>query len=287
MLQKLIVLSVLSFLTVACSNSQKKDAKSFETVLEAETGHAHTIAKLNTEKGNFAVYKDEVTGEFKAYNMDKWDRETMTTVAQFMANGTVDGVDVVRNLAQNKVWVEDGYWKAIYETRYEWRTEYDTFCKCYEEKYTPYDHYVGQRWVDTSHWYTYYTGSGFRFENTSTASKDLDTIAALKEEAAEEFIAHKLKSEFSLSSNRAEELAKLANRYQKLENSRELTTSEKDKFAVEALGVSMTQVESALKAKAEGNERSYERLLEAAAKTNNTTPEQIGKFFNEMVLEEI
>lgn len=283
MLQKFFVLFVMSLLTIACA--QERDAKSFEKVLEAETGHAHKIAKTYTEKGNFAVFKDEVTGEYKAYNMDKWDRETMTTLAQFMANGTTDGVDVVRNLAQNKVWVNDGYWEAMYETRYDYRDKYDRSCECWVEERYSYDHYLGERYVDTSHWYFYYTGSGFRFENTASASKDLDTIAALKEEAAEMFIAHKLKSEFSLSSNRAEELAKLANKYQKLENTRELTTSEKDKFAMEALGVSMTQVESALKAKAEGSESRYEELLETAAKTNNTTPEQIGKFFTEMIAE--
>jgi hypothetical protein len=285
MLQKLIVLSLLSFLFVACA--QKKDAQSFEKVLEAETGHSHSIAKLYTEKGNFAVYKDEVTGEFKAYNMDKWDRETMTTVAQFMANGTTDGVDVVRNLAKSSVWVVDGYWESIYRTEYGYDEYYDEDCDCYETERYSYEVYVGERYVDTSHWYTYYSGNGFRFENTSSGSKDLETVAALKEEAAEKFIAFKLKSEFSLSTNRAEELAKLANRYQKLENSRELTSPEKDKFAMEALGVSMNQVESALKAKAEGSESHYQQLLETAAKTNNTTPEQIGKFFNEMVVEEI
>jgi hypothetical protein len=284
MLQKFFVLMLMSLFFVACGH--KKDAQSFEKALEAQTGQKHSIAKLDTEKGEYVVYKNEVTGEFVAYNMSKWDRKNMNSVDQYMANGAVDGVDIVKNLAKNTEWIDSGYWESVYETWTETYEYYDDSCECYQTETEYHSVYVGERYVDTSHWYTFYTGGGFRFDNTSSQSKDLDTIAALKEEAAEQFMAFKLKSEFSLSSNRAEELAKLANRYQKLENSRELTGSEKDKFAMEALGVSMNQVESALKKKAEGNESHYEELLATAAKTNNTTPEQIGKFFNEMVIEE-
>jgi uncharacterized lipoprotein YehR (DUF1307 family) len=285
MLQKIFVLMLLSVFFVACGH--KKDAKSFEKALETQTGQPHSIAKLDTEKGQYVVYKNEVTGEYVAYNMDKWNRDTMSSMDQYMANGAVEGTDIVHHLESTTTWVNSGYWESVYDNWSETYSYYDEGCECWETETEYYSVYMGERYVDTSHWYTYYTGGGFRFDNTSSQSKDLDTLAALKEETAEKFMAFKLKSEFSLSANRAEELAKLANRYQKLENSRELTTTEKDKFAMEALGVSMTQVESAIKAKAEGNEARYEQLLETAAKTNNTTPEQIGKFFNEMVIEEI
>lgn len=285
MLQKILVLMLLSVFFVACGH--KKDAKSFEKALEEATGHPHTIVKLDTEKGKYVVYQDKVTGEYVAYNMAKWDRENMSSLDQYMANGAVEGVDIVRNLLQNSVWIHQGHWEPIYETRTRSYSVWDDYCECWKTETEYFTVHIGDRWVDTSYWYTYYTGGGFRFDNTSTQSKDLDTIAALKEEVAEKFIAHKLSSEFSLSANRAAELAKLAYKYQKLENTRELTASEKDKFAMEALGVSMSQVESAIKAKAEGDESRYQALLETAAKTNNTTPEEIGRFFNEMVLEEI
>jgi uncharacterized lipoprotein YehR (DUF1307 family) len=284
MLQKIMVLFFASVMFVACS--QKKDAQSFEKALESK-GQTYTIVKLETEKGSFAVYRNDVTGEYVAYNLDKWDRKTMTTLEQFMANGAVDGVDVVRNLKSDTVWVNDGYWESVYSTVSDTYSYYDDYCECWETETDYRDVYMGERYVDTSHWYTYYTGGGFRFDNTSSQSKDLDTIAALKEEAAQKFMSYKLKSEFSLSADRADELAKLASRYQKLENSRELTSPEKDKFAMDALGVSMNQVESALKAKAQGNDSRYDQLLETAAKTNNTTPDQIGKFFTEMEIKEI
>lgn len=283
-MQKILVLVLLSLFVVACGH--KKDAKSFEEALEASTGHTHSIAKLYTETGEYVVYKDNVTGEYAAYNLAKWDRKNMKTMQQYTAVA-VNGVDIVKNLLQQKEWVNSGYWYDDYDTYYETYDWYDYGCECWKSETHSYSVYVGSYWVDTSHWYTYYTGGGFRFDNTSSQSKDLETIAALKEEVAEKFVAHKLKSEFSLSADRAEELAKLAGRYQKLESARELTASEKDKFALDALGVSMNQVEDALKAKAQGNESRYTDLLNTAAKVNNTTPEQIGKFFNEMVVEEI
>ncbi|HXH32147.1 MAG TPA: hypothetical protein VNJ01_15185 [Bacteriovoracaceae bacterium] len=277
-MQKILVLALMSFLFIACGH--KRDAQSFERALEASTGQQYEIVKLNTETGRYVVYKNKTTGEFLAVNMDRWNRETMTTIEQFMAVA-VEGVDIVRNLASGREWVDSGYWRAIYRTYYE--EYYDESCSCYREE--SYQVHVGDEWVDTSHWYTFYTGGGFRFDNTSSQSKDLETLAALKEEAAEKFMAYKLKSEFSLSSNRAAELAGLASRYQKLENSRELTSSEKDKFALSALGVSMNQVEAALKAKAQGNEKTYADLLATASKVNSTTPEQIGKFFEQMIVE--
>ena len=281
-MKKLFVMLLVSVFAVSCGNGHKKDAKTFEAALEASTGQTFTVAKLNTAKGEYVVYRNDATGEYVAYNMAKWDRETMTTLDQFLASA-VDGVDIVRNLGAQEEWVESGYWRDIYVTDYD--TEWDDFCECYQT--VTEQIWVGQEWIDTSHWSTFYYGGGFRFDNTSTQSRDLDTIAALKEEAAEQFIAHRLAGEFSLSNNRATELAKLANRYQKLENARELTAGEKDKFAMDALGVSMTQVERAMRNRAEGNENQYQQMLETAARVNNTTPEQIGRFFTEMVGEEI
>lgn len=276
-MQKLLVLLAVTMLFVAC-NEQKKTAKSFEAALEAETGHSYTVVKLQTEKGNYSVFKDENTGEFVAYNMDKWDRNTMTSYSQYAA---VPG-DIVKNLNQKQEWVVSGYYEAVYDYYTDYYQSYDSYCDCYTTQSRQVQVYVGDRYVDTSHWYTFYTGGGFRFENTSGASKDLETIAALKEDAATAMMKAKFKSEFSLSDNRAGELASLANKYQKLENTRELTSSEKDKFALSALGVSMNQVESAMKKKAEGQDAAYDDLLKKAAQVNNTTPEQIGKFFDTM-----
>ena len=283
-MQKILVLAMMFVITVACGH--KKDAKSFEAALEAQTGHQWSVAKLQTETGAFVVYKDETTGLYHAYNMDKWDRKNMSTTDQYFANA-VKGVDYVMNVKRTDEYIEDGYYQDIYDYYTVYEEYYDSDCDCYYTEETTYSTYVGTEWVDTSYWYTYYTGGGFRFDNTSGQSKDLETIAALEEEVAEKLMAHKFTSEFAMSANRAQELAKLANRYQKLENTRELTSTEKDSFALEALGVSFTQVESALKAKAQGDEASYEDLLAKASAVNKTTPEQIGRFFDELIIDQM
>ncbi len=279
-MQKVLAL-LLVFVVVSCTSEKKKAAQSFEATLEAETGNSFTIVKLQTEKGNYTVYRNENTGEYIAYNMDKWNRDTMTTLAQY--NAVAVAGDVVGRLSQGREWVDSGYWEDIYETRTYQDEDYSYSCDCYVTSTYSERVWVGERYVDTSHWYTFYTGGGFRFENASGASKDLETIAALKEEAAQSFMAAKFKSEFSLSEDRASEMAKLANKYQRLENARELTAAEKDKFALSALGVSMNQIEVAMKKKAQGSEAQYADLLKTAAQVNNTTPEQIGKFFDEVV----
>lgn len=283
-MQKILILAMMLIMTVACGH--KKDAKSFEEALEAQTGHQWSVAKLQTETGKYVVYKDETTGLYSAYNMDKWDRKKMSTTDEFFANA-VKGVDFVMNLAKMDEYIHDGYYQDIYDYYYVTEEYYDSECDCYYTETVEYSTYVGTEWVDTSYWYTYYTGGGFRFDNTSGQSKDLETIAALEEEVAEKVMAYKFTSEFSMSNNRAQELAKLANRYQKLENTRELTTTEKDQFALEALGVSFTQVENALKAKAQGDEAKYDDLLAKASAVNKTTPEQIGKFFDELIIDQM
>jgi uncharacterized lipoprotein YehR (DUF1307 family) len=255
-MNRIILLLAISLFAVACGH--KKDAKSFEAALEASTGQPHSIAKLYTQVGDYVVYRNDSTGEYVAYNMKQWDRETMTSMDQYLSAGAVEGTDIVHGLEVRSEWVTS--------------TSYSASCDCD---------------VDSSGYVDFYYGGGFRFENNSTASRDLDTLAALREEAAEQFIAFKLQSEFSLSSDRAAELAKLANRYDRMESVRELTQREKDRFAMSALGVDMGKVEKALKSRAQGDEGAYLEMLEIAARANQTTPENIGRFFETIVNENI
>jgi hypothetical protein len=43
----------------------------------------------------------------------------------------------------------------------------------------------------------------------------------------------------------------------------------------------------AIKTKAQGDEDNYQKLLEKAAEVNNTTPEQMGKLFDEIISSDI
>lgn len=267
---KLITLMAIPFFVVSCNeDTQKEKAQSFETLLETKTGQSYTLAKT----GKYSVYKNDLTGEFVAYNLDKFEYGVMLSFDEYLANSVVDGVDIVGNLSVEKEWKETGHYEY-----------YNNDCRCWRS-YQSVGDGAGKKWVDTSYWATYYVGSGYKFANNSVRSKDLETLAAIEENQSVESVAAALKSEFSLSDNRAQELATLANKYRKLESARALTASEKDQFAMKALGVSMTQVEQALLNKALGEEDQYESLLRTAARTNNTTPEQIGKFLNGMISE--
>jgi hypothetical protein len=252
-------------------------AKKFEKILEASTGQDQTVAKLWTEKSGYVVFKNEATGAYTAYNLDKFDKKKMKSYDAYLA--ATSTTDVVSGLSSGQEWIVEGHWYEESSTS----TSCDNDGNCYDTT----TYWTTDEWVDTSHWYTFYTGGGFRFENNTAASHDLDTLAAMREELALNYMSHQLTSEFSLSESRADELAKLAWRYNKLESRRELTPSEKNIFALESLGVSFSKVESAMKNRASGNSGAYQELLKKASDYNRTTPEEMGRFFETYIADEI
>jgi hypothetical protein len=217
-------------------------------MLEQSTGQSFSIEKTYTESGKYVVYKNESTGNYIAYNLWKYNSETMTSLDQYLANAAF-GADIVGNLS---VFVD----------------------------YT-YDNH-GDR-VTKFYFYT----DGFIFNSVSRASKDLETLSYLDEVASETFIASKLAYDFSFSSDRALELAKLTTKYQKLESARSLTLSEKDQFSLKALGVSFRKIERSIKANQQGQNSALNSLIEQAALLNRTSPEQMGRFFSEVLVQEI
>ncbi len=275
-MKSFIAISFLSLILISCNGLEKKASK-FEKILETSTGQNQSVAKLWSEKGQYVVYKNEVTGEFTAYNLEKFDMKKMKYYESYASAVSIN--DVVRNLVQDKEWVVSGHY-------YEYSTD-STSCDADNNCYTTTTYYTTDEWIDTSHWNVFYTGGGFRFENNSTHSRDLETIGAMREDATLAFMSHQLTSDFSLSANRAQELAKLALRYQKLESRRELTPSEKDSFALESLGVSFGKMESAVKAKRNGSEAEFKNLIDEASRHNRMTPEEMGRFFEEFISDEI
>jgi len=284
---------------------QIDDMNTLKAAISADQGGA--VIEISKISGNgserYVVFKNTATGEYMAYNMTKWNGRTMTLLSQYID----DGNDVVRNLERREEWVTTGHYEDIEElqwvTKTEWKTEYqwvyrdewDSFCSCYRSTshYEPvsgwvttsgYEYVVvGQRYVDDSGYYPFYYGAGFRFENSASQSRDLDTRAALLEEIGTKGLAAKLQSDYSLSVERSEKLAGLAMKRMKLESQRALTDAEKNTFAMEALGVSMAQVERSLKERALGNHSAYELLLKEAAQVNQTSPEMMGRFFDELM----
>ena len=272
-MKKNIIIALLGLVLVSCNGLDVR-AKKFEKILESSTGQDQTLAKLWTEKSGYVVFKNESTGEYTAYNLDKYNKKKMKSYDAYLSATT--SLDVVANLASAQEWKVEGHY---YETS-------STSTSCDSDGYCT-DTTTTDEWIDTSHWYTFYTGGGFRFENNTTASRDLDSLAAIREEMALQYISHQLTSEFALSGNRADELAKLAWRYNKLESRRELTADEKNLFAMESLGVSFAKVESAVRNRATGSAESYQDLLKKASQHNRTTPEEMNRFFETYIADEI
>lgn len=259
-------------LFLSCNNIEKK-AKSFEQLLENSTGQSFSVAKLYTEKENYVVFKNESTGAYTAYNLSNYNRRKMKEFSDYQSVASI-GTDIITNLEAKEEWVVSGHYDS-YTTDV---TYYDTNCECYS--YYTETHYTDE-WIDTSHWYTFYEGGGFRFNNSESISKDLELMASLEESVVQKAISLKLTTTYSLSSDRANELAMMMMKYQKVENQRSLTASEKEMFALDALGVSITKLENSLKEKAQGISENYNKLLMEAAHLNRTTPEQIGKFLSD------
>lgn len=269
-----VVLLLTSFMLISCRNASK-EAKAFEALLETSTGEGHTLVKFYTKVDGYRVFQNDRTGEYVAYNLKNFDRKEVTSMSAYMA--AASSSDVIHNLESKIEWVVEGHY-YVDSSSY-------TVCDSNQENcYTQTDSWTTDIWVDTSHNQTFYYGGGFKFENNSTQSHDLETMAAMNEAVAVKMISSTLSSQYALSTHRADELARLSFRYNKLENVRELTNKEKDVFALSALGVSMSDVEKSMKEKSQGNDRGYEALLEKAALKNRTTPEQIGKFFEEYMM---
>lgn len=284
-MKKLIMLLTFTVLFMSCGH--KKDAKDFKAALEAETGNSYSIEKLHTQVGDYVVYKNKATGQFEAYNLDKWDRKNNSTFQQFLDNGAVKGVDYIVNLTKETEYVSDGYWADEYETEEEYYSYWDDYCECTVSGWDTYEVWVGSYWVDTSYYVDYYYGGGFKFSKTAGTTKDLEMLETLKEQAQLGFITYKLKNDYKLSESRSLELAKMTSKYQKLENARELTSSEKDEFAKKALGVSFSDIEQALKEKSQGNTTKLTSLIKEAALVNDTSSENIEKFVTEFADQEL
>jgi len=256
--------------TILCScENPHKDAEKFEKLLETSTGQDHSLVKYRTEEGKaFRVYKNEVTGEYTAYNLENYDRKKMSTMESYLA--TAGSSSVVRSLEVRSEWVVSGHY-------------YDN-SSCDSDGYCTGG--VTDEWIDTSGYVNFYYAGGFRFSNNQGSGHDLETIAALQEDLAISFMSNEISSSYSLSNARASELAQMTYRYKKMENHRELTSAEKDAFAIGALGLSLKDVERALREKSQGKEETYRSLLEKSAAFNRTTPEKIGQFFEDHIIDD-
>jgi hypothetical protein len=261
------------------------DAIKFKKLLKAETGQKWKIQKLHTETGDYVVFKNKETGEYSAYNMEKFDRKGKMSYDEFMAVA-IDGTDIITNLNQESKYVDTSHWST--NTEYEGDWVWDDYNDEWDWCSTCGSSYTYDVWVESGYTYYWYTGNGFSFSNTElNVSRDLETLSGMAESVQVNLMSLAIQSELSLSSNRAKELAKLSVKFNKLENIRELSSKEKDYFAVSALGVSYSDLSSAYKDSKTSNSQSFKTLMEKAAKVNDTTSENLESYVSEYLSVEL
>lgn len=268
-----IVMLLLLCASFASCSKHRMDAIKFKKLLKEETGQKWKTQKLFTETGDYVVFKNKETGELVAYNMDLYDRKGKMTYDEYMAVAEV-GVDVVANLETNSKWVDTSHWSTVthYEGDWVWDDYYEEWDWCSTCGYS----WTEDVWVEDGYTYYWYTGNGFSFSNNElNVSRDLETLSGLADEAQVSLMTLAIQNELSLSTNRAQELAKLSVKFNKLENMRELSDKEKDYFAMNALGVNFKDLSSAYKKSLSDNKEEFNSLMDQAAKLNKTTAEKL------------
>ncbi len=116
------------------------------------------------------------------------------------------------------------------------------------------------------------------FSQIDSFRKDLEKIGASIEETDINSLSQTLIANFSLSEDRAVEMAKIFKTYDKISSKRSLTEKEKDTFSQKLLGINYKHLNQALRS-GEG----YDSLLQRAAELNNISPEQVNEILNQVV----
>jgi hypothetical protein len=125
----------------------------------------------------------------------------------------------------------------------------------------------------------YYTGT--LFEETSATSKDLEKMAALKQELTIQKSAKKIEASYGLSADRSREVARLAVQLKQTPKA-SMTDADYDAFSKEILGSSITDLKSAVNKKLQGDSSAMDSLVEQAAEVNGVGPEHMNKIINDL-----
>jgi len=125
--------------------------------------------------------------------------------------------------------------------------------------------------------------SGFLYEETTQATKDLELAAAMLQNIQLKRHAETIASHYQLSEEQGRKIAKLNSDWNKLAKSRSLTDEDAAAFTEKAFGVNVKEIESAVTAQAEGNEQATEDLINRVSKNLETTPENVKSIISDFL----
>jgi len=152
---------------------------------------------------------------------------------------------------------------------------YDWYTDVYGEVF-----YVGGAYAN-DYWGTY--AGEFVFEQKEESFKDLEKLGALKAAYKTAKLGESLASNFGLSEERAQKVAKLVVEWDRTAKSRSLTDADANSFSKELLGVNINDATAAYKKLTEGDSSDYNSLIDVAAETNGTSPEHMNAIINDFL----
>ena len=139
--------------------------------------------------------------------------------------------------------------------------------------------YSGLDYIGANQYQDPYTG--IVFEETTGSSKDLEKLAALKEEFNVQASAEHIKNQFGLSVERSHQVARLAVQLKNTPKA-SMTDADYDNFSKELIGSSITSVKAALQKQSQGDATDLNSLIAKAAQTNGVGPEHMSKIVNDL-----
>ena len=123
----------------------------------------------------------------------------------------------------------------------------------------------------------------FVFERSQDAFKDLEKVAAIKESYKVSKLGESFVSDFGLSEQRANKVAKMVVQWEKLGKARQLTDADANAFSKEMIGVDIAKAEQAYKELLAGDDSEMKSLVGEAAKVNGTSPEHMNALINQFI----
>ena len=218
--------------------------------LNSSGQYSVTLTKTFTDHKDYIVIYDASTKEYNAVNIATYTKDM--DPATFLA--TVGGIHYDLDIIP-------GHYEA------EADTEYNYDCSCWIDTYDSY-------WVDTKY---RDREADMYFEVQAASGKDLEKFAALAQEAVVENRAQDMSSRLGLSLERSQEVVRLTMAWQR-SGGKNLSVDEQDSFSKELLGFSITDAKKAMTSSS--TEASMDQLIDKAAQTNGTSPENVRRIMN-------
>ena len=148
------------------------------------------------------------------------------------------------------------------------------------DDYTHYEYYQKRKFEVTDQGNGEYKSTIRIFEESSSEGKDLEKMAALEEKRDHEKLVSSLIENYGLSEKRSHNVARLIGNWERIQNSRHMTSNDQDIFLKKVTGSDKSAWEKALKDKV-----GVEDLVEKASLVNNISPEQFKEILKDFLTE--